>query len=168
MIRYLGSNKIKVNRIKNDNQGRILIVDDDIDEETFVLINFYNTSTDTKQNKTIYIARSGDFYVDSNKKNTGDFSLFFDPSLEASVGKSALKKLVQIFEQNNLADIWRIRNPSLKRCTFRKNHFSGFILGRLDYNFISNNIQEYFKKAGIFLSHCSDHSHISCILEYSS
>ena len=70
MIRYLGSNKIKVNRIKNDNQGRILIVDEDIDEETFVLINFYNTSTDTKQNKTIYIARSGDFYVDSNKKNT--------------------------------------------------------------------------------------------------
>ena len=34
MIGYLGSNKIKVNSIKNDNQGRILIVDADIDEET--------------------------------------------------------------------------------------------------------------------------------------
>ena len=44
MIGYLGSNKIKVNRIKNDNQGRILIVDADIDEETFVLINLYNVN----------------------------------------------------------------------------------------------------------------------------
>ena len=99
---------------------------------------------------------------------TGDFSLFFDRSLEASVGKSALKKLVKIFEQNNLVDIWRIRNPSLKRCTFGKNHFSGFIQSRLDYIFISNNIQEYFKKVGIFPPLCSDHSHISCILESSS
>ena len=36
---FLGSNKIKVNRIKNDNQGRILMVHADIDEETFLLIN---------------------------------------------------------------------------------------------------------------------------------
>ena len=45
MIGYLGSNKIKV-RIKNDSQGRILIVDADIDEETFVLINLYNANTE--------------------------------------------------------------------------------------------------------------------------
>ena len=32
MIGYLGSKKIKVNRIKNNNQSRILIVDPDIDE----------------------------------------------------------------------------------------------------------------------------------------
>ena len=47
MIGYLDSNKIKVNKIKNDNQGRILIVDADIDEETFVLINLYNANTET-------------------------------------------------------------------------------------------------------------------------
>ena len=50
MIGYLGSNKIKVNRIKNDNQGRILIVDADIDEETFALINLYNANTKTEKN----------------------------------------------------------------------------------------------------------------------
>ena len=47
MIGYLGSNKIKVDRIKNDNQCRILIVDANVDEETFVLINLYNTNTET-------------------------------------------------------------------------------------------------------------------------
>ena len=35
MIGYLGSNKIKINRIKTDNEGRIIIADADIDEETF-------------------------------------------------------------------------------------------------------------------------------------
>ena len=49
MIGCLSSNRIKVNRIKNDNQGRILIVDADIDEETFALINLYNTNTETEQ-----------------------------------------------------------------------------------------------------------------------
>ena len=53
MIVYSGSSKIKVNRIKNDNQGRILIVDADIDEETFALSNLYNANTETEQIKTM-------------------------------------------------------------------------------------------------------------------
>ena len=50
MIGYLGRNKIKVSKIKNQNQG-ILIVDADIDKETFVPINLYNTNTETEQLK---------------------------------------------------------------------------------------------------------------------
>ena len=106
MVGYLGSNKIKVNKIKNDNQGRILIVDADIDKETFVLINFYNENTEAEQIETIYELDQllCDFCLDSNKKIilAGDFNLFFDPSLEPSGGKPTLKnelisKLVQIF-----------------------------------------------------------------------
>ena len=51
MIGYLGSKKIKVNIIKNVNQGIILIMDADIDEETFVLISM--TDTEMEQIKTI-------------------------------------------------------------------------------------------------------------------
>ena len=71
MTGYLASNKIKVNRIKNDNQGRILIVNADIDEEAFVLINLYNANTETEQIKTIYELDQllSDFCLDSNKKN---------------------------------------------------------------------------------------------------
>ena len=35
MSGYEGSNKIKINKIKHDNQGRILIVDADIDIDLF-------------------------------------------------------------------------------------------------------------------------------------
>ena len=82
--------------------------------------------------------------------------------------KKIISKLLQIFEQNNLVDIWRIPNSSLKGYTFTKNRFSGFIQHWLDYNFIWNNIQECFKKVSILPSFCSDDCPISCILESSS
>ena len=95
MIGYLGGNKIEANRIKNDNQVRILIVDADIDKETFVLINLYNSNTETEQVKTIYELDQllSDFCLDSDKNIilAGDFNLFFDPSLVASGGKPTLK-----------------------------------------------------------------------------
>ena len=99
------------------------------------------------------ISLLGDFCLDSGKKIifARDFHLFFDPVLEVLGGKRALKKksvskLVQIFGRNNLVDkdISRIRNPTLKQHKFRKTHFSGFSNRRLDYIFISNNIQEHF------------------------
>ena len=49
-----------------------------------------------------------------------------------------------------------------------KNHFSGFIQSRLDYIFISNNIQyciSKMEKVRILASFWSHHSPISCILE---
>ena len=70
VIGYLGSNKIKVNRTKNDHQSRILIVDADIDEEIFGLINLYNTDTEVEQIKIIYELDQllSDFRLDSTKK----------------------------------------------------------------------------------------------------
>ena len=70
MIGYLGSKKIKVNRTKKDNQGRILIVNADIDEGTFVLINLYNVNTEMEQIKTVYQLDQllRDFCSDSNKE----------------------------------------------------------------------------------------------------
>ena len=98
MIGYLGSNKIKFNKIKNDNQDRIVIVDADIDEETFVLINLYNANTETEQIKTIYELDQllSTSCLGSNKKIilAGDFNLFFDPSLEALGGKPTLEKKI--------------------------------------------------------------------------
>ena len=96
------------------------------------------------------------------KNNTcRGFQLIFWSSLEASGGMPALKKksiskLMQIFEQNNLVDIWRIHNPTLKQYTFRKHNLSRF------------SVLEYFKKGNILPSFCSDYSPISYILESSS
>ena len=151
MIGYLGSKKFQLNKINKDDHDRILIVDANIDDQNFVLINFYDVNTESEQINTICELNQllDDCYLDSTEKVVlaGDFNLFFDASLEAlgsnpTLKKRSISKVLQLIEQHNLIDIWRIRNPILKRYTFRKNHFSGFIQRRLYYIFVSNNIQE--------------------------
>ena len=43
--------------------------------------------------------------------------------------------MIELIETFELCDIWRIRNPTEKRFTFRRNHISGYIKQRLDYFF---------------------------------
>ena len=74
--------------------------------------------------------------------------MFFDSKLETKGGKPSLKqksvaKLLELKEEYDLCDIWRIRNPTKKLYTFRQNHSSGIINRRLDYIFISNKLQEF-------------------------
>ena len=58
-------------------------------------------------------------------------------------------------------DIWRIRNPNLRRFTFWQNHVSGgFIERRLDFFLISNILQESIIKTDVLTSFCTDHSPI--------
>ena len=66
--------------------------------------------------------------------------LIFDQKFDATGGNPILKKksiakLIEIKEPIFFSDIWRIRNPNMKRFTFRQNHASGFIERRLDFFF---------------------------------
>ena len=61
------------------------------------------------------------------KKNIvfgGNFNLIFDQKFDASGGNPILKKkstakLIEIKETLFLCDIWRTRNPKVRRFTFR-------------------------------------------------
>ena len=95
----------------------------------------------------------------------GDFNLIFDCKFDASGGNPILKKkylakLIEIKETLYLCDIWRIRNPNVKRFTFRQNHVSGFVERRLDFFLISNILQESVIKTDVLASFCTDHSPI--------
>ena len=52
-------------------------------------------------------------------------------------------------EKFNLCDIWRIRNPKIKRFTFWEQHVLGFIQGRFDFFFVSNLLQEPVNKMDV-------------------
>ena len=58
MTGYLGSNKIKVNRIKSDNQGRILVVDADIHEKHLFWLTFITQTLRQNQLKLFMISIS--------------------------------------------------------------------------------------------------------------
>ena len=82
MIGYLGSTKFQLNEINKDDHGRIRIVDANIDDQNFVLINFYNANTESEQINTIceFYQLLDHCYLDSTKKvvHAGDFNLFFE------------------------------------------------------------------------------------------
>ena len=67
-----------------------------------------------------------------------DLNIFFDSNLEAKGGKPILKeksvaRMVELKEEYDLCDIWRIRNPLEKSFTFRQNYSSGILNCRLDF-----------------------------------
>ena len=92
----------------------------------------------------------------------GDFNLFFNVKLESYGGNPVFKKrsvgkIVELKETYNLTDIWRIKNPKTKQYTFRQKYVSGFPHRRLDYFFISNNIQEFILDTDIIPAISTDH-----------
>ena len=53
MIGFLRNKKIKYNKIRTDNNGRIIVLEAEIDDEIFLLINLYNPNTEAEQVKTL-------------------------------------------------------------------------------------------------------------------
>ena len=73
-------------------------------------------------------------------------------------------KLLQITENLDLCDAWRIRNPKKKRFTFRQHHSTGFIQRHLDCFFVSIFLQESIKSADTLAAFSTDHSSITLSL----
>ena len=169
LICFIGSKKIFIRNKLSDNDGCMLILDVDIDDENFILINLYNPNTEAEQLKTLSKLTEMLIKLHLTQNNNiicaGDFNLFFNVKLESYGGNPVFKKrsvgkIVELKETYNLTDIWRVRNPKAKQYTFRQKHVSGFLQRRLDYFFISNTIQEFILDTDIIPAISSDHSPI--------
>ena len=71
---------------------------------------------------------------------------------------------MQMTENLDLCDIWRIRNPKRKRFTFSKHHSTGFIQRFLDYFFIPSSLQESIKTTDTLAAFSMDHYPITLSL----
>ena len=160
LICFIGSKKVFIRNKLSDNDGRILILDVDIDDENVILINLYNPNTEAEQLKTLSKLTEMLTKLHLTQNNniicTGDFNLFFNVKLESYGGnpvfkKRSVRKIVELKETYNLTDIWRIRNPKAKQW---------FLQRRLDYFFISNTVQEFILDTDIIPAISSDHSPI--------
>ena len=119
-----------------DNVGHILVIEVKIDDSVFVLINIYNANTESEQlhtlNDLVNILETIEDIQNKSVVLGGDFNVILNPSLDSEGGKPVIKKraiakLIQITENLDLCDIWRIRNPKRRRFTFRQHHSTGFI-----------------------------------------
>ena len=79
------------------------------------------------------------------KVHKGDFNLIFDSKLNGDVGNlrlqiQSLSKLISMMSENELCDIFPVRNPDVKRFTWRNKNT--FIQRRLDYFILSEGLIE--------------------------
>ena len=148
-----------------DLRGRFIILKCVIQGTSFLLINIYNDNIEADQVKTLEDLKVSMHDIDIEEEckivSGGDYNLIFDINLDSSGGKPRLKlssvsKVCSINEDFDLIDIWRIRNPHRKWFTYRQK--APLIQRRLDYFFISNQLQESAVSIDIISAICTDHS----------
>ena len=120
MIGYLGNKNCSVNKICKDNNGSVLIIEAEIETETFILLNFCNSNSEAEQLQTLSDVDLllSDFSLDDTKTIVfaGDFNLFFNKKLEVMTGnpilkKKSISKSFTNYWKYDLIDIWRMRIP---------------------------------------------------------
>ena len=91
----LWNQKIEVINKKCDYYGRILLLEINIDDRIFVLINIYNTNNELDQVKTFTdlseILERVDNIQNKNIIFVGDFNIIFDSFLDAQGSNPILK-----------------------------------------------------------------------------
>ena len=96
LIAYFGNLNFSVNKQVGDKNGRILILDVNIDEIRYVLVNIYNANTEVEQVQVLSELSKLMKNINFSKENrivlAGDLNVFFDTKLETKGGKPSLKK----------------------------------------------------------------------------
>ena len=93
----------------------------------------------------------------------GDWNSIFNVDLDKCGGRNShvgvVPEMKAIMEALCLSDLWRIKNPTLKRFTFRQR--TPLVQTRLDYFLTSDEIHDLVTDLDIIPSVCSDHSCIT-------
>ena len=87
MIDYLGNKKFLVNKTRKYHNGRLLIIEAKMEAEIFILLNLYNSNSETEQLQTLSNVDLllSDFSLGDKKTLVFDrkLYLFFNQALEA-------------------------------------------------------------------------------------
>ena len=104
MICFIGYKKLIIRNKLSDYDGRILILDVDIDNKNFTLINLHDISTKAKQLKTLSkltdMLTKPHLTQNDNIIFAGNYNLLFNVKLESYGGNSFFKNcsVGKIFE----------------------------------------------------------------------
>ena len=143
----------KVKNELHDKNGRILILDIEIQSEHYEIINYYSSNDQHGQLETLSGLESLldkiNFRPDTKiilrggGGGGGDFNVIFDTFLDADGGSPTLKtnslnKISTLSSHHDLCDIFRVRFPETQKFSWRQKN--PLIQRRLDCFFTSNEI----------------------------
>ena len=163
---------VKINNVETDNIGRTLVIDANIEDAPFKLINIYAPNNEESQvhfynqlrNTLTRKVSSGD-----NILVGGDFNVPFEPYKDRKSetpfqnSRNYLKvinSLNLIKNSLELHDAWRIKNPDKKRFTWGRKQPTK-VKSRLDYWLSSEHLADYIEETDIVPYIQSDHSAVT-------
>ena len=158
-----------IHNVSCDTEGRIVIISIDIDKKPFLLINSYAPNFENSHSSFMeqLLKKITDLQVDPEREIIwgGDHNFVLNADLDRSGVKSKIwNKSASIFDdmftEFDLIDIWRIRNPTMKRFTWRRLR-PVLTQSRLDYFLVSSSLQTIVKESDIIPNVLSDHSAIT-------
>ena len=130
MVAFRESVNYRIRSAQCDANGRYIILDLEIDNCPFILINYYAPNDEYQQLPALEGISNNLDRLDF-KENTQfiwgrDFYFIFDEKLDADGGNPKLKdksitKIISMMSENDLCDIYGVRNPQSRRYTWRSN-----------------------------------------------
>ena len=158
----------EVKEHQEDEHGRFLILKGVIQGHPFVFVNIYSPNK-TKDQCAFFEEiqkQLNELELEENCEVVigGDFNVILDADLDGTGGKpqvreSCKKILDNLCSSFHLIDMWRIRNPDVKRFTWRQKNPT--IQRRLVFWLISSSIQEEVENVDIIPAIRTDHSAIT-------
>ena len=140
LITFREGLKYKVRAQYVHDNGRYIVLDALVDHNPVILLNYYAPNIETDQMKVLDEITHIFDKIEISENTTfiwgGDFNLVFDINLDADGASPKLtvksvSKLLSIMSENDLCDIYRIRNLQEKRFTWRRK--TPFKQKRLDF-----------------------------------
>ena len=155
-----------ISQVYCDPEGRFITCNILTENTYFCLTAVYGPNDDKPNFYTNMFERSTTYAA--NKIIVGDFNVCLNPRLDKK-GEHTIrtKDAVQIetlLDQFHMTDLWRIRNPDVKRFSWFKPHHIE-TASRLDMALISQGISQQIHDIFYFSNTFSDHSALSVIYE---
>ena len=125
---------IKIEETKIDTEGRYIFMDVKINGKRLCLLNCYAPTNTNSKEQLKYIDTILPIITEyhENLILAGDLNVHLDPNMDKKGGKINMAtpyagRLLEIFQEYNLVDLWRIMNPDTRRYTWRENTAYGII-----------------------------------------
>ena len=161
----------KLKKIDMDHKGRYIILEGCFNKQDLTLVNIYSPTQDKREDQNEFFNKIYELIngKSSNLIWTGDFNLYLDPNLDqykesGNKTNDTAEQLKIYMEENNISDSWRLRNPDVKRFTWRRSDKDKTQQSRLDYFLVADALMYAINQVNIHPSFMSDHNIISITL----
>ena len=169
-ILFKPSLMVTINETKCSNDGRSIIVQFELQNKQYVLVNVYAPNADSPQ----FFQQISEMLAkcDGHKIITGDFNTVLDVTKDRVCAKRVVSKnndnasevIRNMIDEFVLEDVWRVRNPDTKTFTWSRSK-PFFTASRIDYFLTEVGMASWIKKVKIAVGYKSDHRSVSIQIE---